>query len=251
MRDRFVGDIGEYLAGLRQARRTGDRVQDLVLADAEVTGDVLRFEDLHDAVFRTVDMTGVDLRGAKLIRWQTSDVNLTGADLSDADLTSAHLTGAPEVGWTNLTGANLARAWCVNVRLFKADLTGADLTEAYLMCAVLIGAVLRDATLVRTTLVHADLGDADLTGADLRGADLTGAVLPGAPAGTWSDLDGGRTNGFTLAAEDLRLSALSGVRWDESTNWPGSELRSRITAHSDHLPDGTFRVRPGTVGPGA
>ena len=72
--------------------------------------------NLRDAKLRGADLTDADLMGANLVGASLMDVNLTGAYLMFADLTGVYFMGA------NLTGAYLTRA----------NLTGANLTGAYL-----------------------------------------------------------------------------------------------------------------------
>ena len=87
-----------------------------------------------------------------------------GGDLSGVDLRRARLGGASLVG-AQLRGRDLRYAV-----LAKADLRRADLCDARLDEADLSGADLREADLRGASLL-----EADLSGADLRGADLGGA----------------------------------------------------------------------------
>jgi uncharacterized protein YjbI with pentapeptide repeats len=84
----------------------------------------------------------------------------------------------------NLFGYDLSRANLVRANLSKASLGRANLLKANLY----------KANLSEAMLWHADLGEADLSGTDLRGADLRGASL--------------------IKAD------LSGVLWDDKTEWP-------------------------------
>lgn len=87
-----------------------------------------------------------------------------GDDLSGVDLRRARLGGAA-LGGVRLRGRDLH-----HIVLAKADLHDADLCDARLDEADLSGADLRGADLRGASLL-----EADLSGADLRGADLTGA----------------------------------------------------------------------------
>ncbi len=86
------------------------------------------------------ELSGVDLRGAKLAR-----ANLVGVDLSEA----------------KLQGANLDSAL-----LIHCDLDDANLRDA----------ILKDASLYSSHLSGADLRGTDLRGANLTHANLTGAL---------------------------------------------------------------------------
>ncbi len=113
------------------------------------------------------------------------DVDLTGANLREARMTWTDLSGA------NLSGIDARRAKFLNARLIGARLDGANLTEADFTSANLSGASLKDALLRGTRLFGANLRGADFTGARLERADLLNADMSGA---TWID-------GKTVCAE--------------------------------------------------
>ncbi|WP_158599994.1 pentapeptide repeat-containing protein [Azospirillum cavernae] len=117
----------------------------------------LKREDKDNRI--KIDLSLVDLRGARL-RW----ANLSGADLWEANLYGADLSRV------NLSGADLRWASLGRANLSGASLSGADLSWASLSWASLHGA----------NLHGADLSGADLSGANLHGADLSGTVLYGA-----------------------------------------------------------------------
>ena len=151
-----------------------------------------------------------DLRRAKLMDCDLSDLSATGADLRKADLTRAKLRGA------DLRDADLRRA-----TLYRADLRGADLRRANLEGASLRHAELEGARLRRAQLAHSDLRYAELVGANLsearglsdaslQGADLTDAV--GLLGGEFAGMDLGGTRlpadiaGFTALEQIASLS---------------------------------------------
>ena len=113
--------------------------------------------------FDGLDLTNLDLQGARLRDGSFFRTDLSGSDLSETESLRAKFINA------TLTGATFERA-----RLYEADLTKADLSGA-----TLIGVDLR-----RARLYRANLRGANLTGAQLKGADLTRVDLSGA---TWSD----------------------------------------------------------------
>lgn len=84
-----------------------------------------------------IDLSGADLRHAKL-----SDVNLSEADLSDASLNRVNLKRAKLIN-VDLPGANL-----ISADLSRAGLSGADLTDVQIWEANLTNANLTDASLV-------------------------------------------------------------------------------------------------------
>lgn len=100
-------------------------------------------------------------------------------DLSKLDLTGINLRDA-RMRETNFSGVVLVRA-----NLVQCDLTMANLGEADLRTALLGGARLNSARLRKTALGHTklygtDLGTADLTGADFEAAHFQGVNLNGA-----------------------------------------------------------------------
>ncbi len=99
--------------------------------------------------------------------------NLSGANLKGAKLGSANLSSA-ELRYAELNGADLSGA-----DLRHANLNGADLRHADLSDADLSGVNLRHADLRGADLSYADLNGTDLRGADLSYADLNGADLSG------------------------------------------------------------------------
>jgi uncharacterized protein YjbI with pentapeptide repeats len=110
-----------------------------------LTGQDLRFSDLHDCFLEKAGLR---------------DVRLDYAGLSAANLRGARLTG------TSLIGADLR----------NADLTGAYLQGAHFNNAHLIEVHLDGAHLEHTDLTGADLTGADLTGTDLRNGKRTAMV---------------------------------------------------------------------------
>ena len=104
------------------------------------------------------DLTGINLHGQSVLKFQAAGANLTGADLADGSFIEADFRGA------DFTGAKMTK-FCAR----DADLSGAKLP----------GVKLAGGRLVRAKFAGADLTDADLTGADLTGADFTDANLAG------------------------------------------------------------------------
>lgn len=113
--------------------------------------------------FDGLDLTNLDLQGARLRGSSFFRTDLSGSDLSETESLRAKFINS------TLTGVTFEGA-----KLYEADLTKADLSSA-----TLIGVDLR-----RARLYRANLRGANLTGAQLKGADLTRVDLSGA---TWSD----------------------------------------------------------------
>jgi hypothetical protein len=102
--------------------------------------------------------------------FNSSKIDLNGANLSGANLRRAYLVSA------NLSEANLSGANFIGADL-EADLRGADLRGAHLSYGKLFDAILRGADLRGVDLVGSDLRGANLDRADLREANLGDAKL--------------------------------------------------------------------------
>jgi uncharacterized protein YjbI with pentapeptide repeats len=119
-------------------------------AASHLSPDVLR-----QMSFRWVDLSRLDLTGARLVGVDLRDTKLEDADLSQADLTGAKLNDASLRG-ANLEGSILRRAVLTGANLSGAKLTHADLTDA--------------------VVYPEEVRDLDLEGADLRGANIDRAM---------------------------------------------------------------------------
>ena len=117
----------------------------------------LRYSVLDGVDLSGMNLSHIDLHGAKLRGAIMRNTNLWHADLSKSDLRSADLR------YAILTTANL----------WHAELHSANLGNTILRGAHLEGADLRDAN-----LRGADLQDAHLNGANLQGADLDLDAVP-------------------------------------------------------------------------
>jgi uncharacterized protein YjbI with pentapeptide repeats len=120
------------------------------------------------------------------VNWQRCA--LDGLDLTELDLEGARVRAASflrsDLSGSNLTDAEGYQAKFITATAEKvtfdgAQLSQADFTKAKLTDSSFVGADLRNARLYR-----ADLTGADLTDAKLDGADITRAILDGA---TWTD----------------------------------------------------------------
>lgn len=107
-----------------------------------------------------------------------SNVDLSGARLRDGSFFRANLSG------TNLSNISAFKAKFVNAKMREAKLDGAKLTEADFTKADLTKASFQGADLRRARFYKAVLREADFSNALLRGADFTRADLTGA---IWTD----------------------------------------------------------------
>ncbi|MFC9399189.1 pentapeptide repeat-containing protein [Streptomyces sp. NPDC057027] len=155
-----------------------------------------------------VDLTGSDLREARLYKASFSRALLPGADLRRAHLAETVFVGAVLTGTdlrdANLRGADLsAPSFGSRDGLQRADLRRADLSDAKL-----VGTNLRNANLSKATAEEADFSGADLSGADLQGANLKNADLHGA----------------NLIGAKLRGANLTGAKLDDARLEPEPEV---------------------------
>lgn len=210
----------------------------------------LQFQDLSGLNLKGARLTEARLAGANLSHCVLEGVDLSradlfGADLEGADLSSANLTGA------DLRGANLHRAIMADVILRGADFRSGTLTDssgakrrdgaAVLTEARLERAILCAAKLTGCDLTGADLMDADLSGADLSkcvmlGVDLSGANLSGAQlAGTMVEAD------MLSRGRHLPDGALATLAEPARRRVPPPELTAMIDAHEAWIDSGGER----------
>jgi uncharacterized protein YjbI with pentapeptide repeats len=88
----------------------------------------------------TMNHSGIDVHGRRLVRAELRGKIFSNAVFDDADLTEADLRGA------DLSHASMKRTFLTGARLDGADLTGAALDGAYLIGAELPGSILEGTT---------------------------------------------------------------------------------------------------------
>jgi uncharacterized protein YjbI with pentapeptide repeats len=140
------------------------------LSEAHLEGTNLFAADLRGAI-----LEGTHLEGATLSAGKLDGAKLKGAHLEDVDLTFADLNYATLDGATFNKGSSLYAACFRHATFEGAHLEGVDLGGTRLRGARLQGSHLKGAS-----FVLARLGGADLTGVDLREEQLNGAFLEGA-----------------------------------------------------------------------
>jgi uncharacterized protein YjbI with pentapeptide repeats len=206
------------------------------LRGVDLSGAILRAADLSNADLSNAKLSKTNLNNAKLnkinpngpdlpktmvlaIRANLSgadlrEAKLCGLDLSTADLSGANLSGL-DLSRFDLSGASLSRANLNGANLHGANLQGADLSRAKL-CGLdfrefdFNGANLQGADLSGTNLSGLDLSRFDLSGANLQGADLSGTNLSGLDLSRF-DLSGANLSGTNLSGANLSGTNLSGA----------------------------------------
>jgi uncharacterized protein YjbI with pentapeptide repeats len=158
--------------------------------------------------FAGFNLSGVNLREARLSRVNMSGANLTGADLSGAELIGANLSDAI------LVGANLSSAQLVKADLYSADMEGANLRRANLTSANVElancrGVDFTGAAFKKTDVVNSDLSDCVCDGADFSRAIIFRAALLGASF-DGASFEGARLEGCAVAAADFTGADLYG-----------------------------------------
>ncbi len=159
---------------------------------------------------QTLDLRGIDIRGANLIKTNFQRAYLYEANLQMVDMDLAQLQ---------------------KVILVKANLLEAKLNAANLQAACIVQANLQGAILSNTNLQDADfslsnLQGVDLSGANLQGASLVKANLQGACLSK-ANLKGAFINGANLQrmsylndAENLEQDQIESAKGDRTTILP-------------------------------
>jgi uncharacterized protein YjbI with pentapeptide repeats len=181
----------------------------------------------------SLDLSGVDLRGAVLSGAHLEGAILGRVRLGGATLAVAHLEGA-YLGDADLSGTFLDRACLERCYLGNAHLSGASLWAANLQGASLYAADLRDA------IVHyADLRDTDLRSAHLDRADLSEVRLQGANL-TQASLRGAslyeaQLEGAVLSKADLLETDLRRTAFDNFSRLNGAHLDRAVIDQSSFI----------------
>lgn len=191
----LAGFVRERSPGFERPLPSGPQQAPISGADIQAAMRAIGRRDKREAqtTVHALDLSGVDLRGARLV----------GGNFSGIIFDDAHLEGA------DLSGANLVDSVAQRANFDGADLTGATLTDALLARACMRGAELRFAVLDRAKLRDADLRGANLFGAKLGKTDLWKANLSG--ASLWN---------ADLATADLTDAVLEDAQHNASTVWP-------------------------------
>jgi uncharacterized protein YjbI with pentapeptide repeats len=155
------------------------------------------------------NLAGAYLDGASWAEIQLFNVRLNDADLSGADLRDAKLDRAlaakANFGRAHLNNASLALFVGAETDFRGADLAGVRGGYADFQCAKFAGAKLDGAELSGARFVGADLSGASLRGATLNQADFRGAKLK------WVDFTGADLSKADLSDQILRDSCLTGA----------------------------------------
>ncbi|MFI0983600.1 pentapeptide repeat-containing protein [Streptomyces sp. NPDC021093] len=145
--------------------------------------------DLREAYIPHIGLRGPIASDGTTGSPQLAEANLSGAilrdaNLSGADLRKAHLVGT-ELDKADLTRADLSAAQLYQATLNDGQLDQAQLREASVVDASLVNASLQRADLRNADLRGADFTGANLAGTDLRGAylrDQPGRLVNGKPS---------------------------------------------------------------------
>jgi uncharacterized protein YjbI with pentapeptide repeats len=178
-----------------------------------------------DIVNQTLNLRGLNLKGAVFL-----DADFRKVDLSEAQLQGASLAGA------QLQGANLHGAQLQGATLDWASLQGADLNYAKLQGAKLDSANLQGAALSAAELQGASLKDVKLQGASLKDAKLQGADFKS------STLDGANMGGAEVWRANLDPASATAVSKDGMKDSPISKDEfAELQAITKEKPEGEER----------
>ncbi|BAY64444.1 pentapeptide repeat-containing protein [Calothrix brevissima NIES-22] len=154
------------------AKETHIQIQDnplsTIRADIQAALSILANRNTQqDREIEQLDLSHIDIRGAKLTGANFEMTNLYQTNLSGADLCSANLHGAiltaANLSGANLAGANLKEAILSAANLSGANLSGANLNQANLYLAKLDGVILKDTILNGANLREVKFSDVDIS----------------------------------------------------------------------------------------
>jgi uncharacterized protein YjbI with pentapeptide repeats len=160
----------------------------------DLVGATLTQADLSGPL-READLSGADLRGARL-----NGIDFDGAALAGADLARAEFDGA-----------KLIAAFAPRLSLGEASVNGSRLRASDLDQADFDRAAIGDTTLATSSLRRATFSDATFDHVDLAYARLAGAKLDGVEAASADP----RHGGSSLFLADLTNATLAGSHWDD------------------------------------
>lgn len=172
---------------------------------------------LESADLRGLDLSGLNLTGARLAGADLTGANLEktrlfGADLAGAQLHGVHAKGADFTG-ANLSGALLSEGLFDHAGFGSANLSGVVAHRASFRGAALSACSAREASFAASDLTEARCIDANFEGADFQTATLGEA-----------DLTGVRVAGATFRRARLKGAKLLGVMGYASADWIFVEL---------------------------
>ena len=235
-------------------RLDGADLSGVILRDQELCGLQMRGCSLVGADLSGADLSGADLSGARLDNTTLEGVNLIGAKLSDvsffgANLMNAHLQpGIPSCGdrWikTDLTGVNFSSALlggarltaelpppnseqstCDRAELVSPEFSGAYWTGVNLNHAHLIGLNLENITLSGVMMRRANLTEACLRNTNIILSDLSGVNLSNANLSQTRLID-------TILVADERVSE-DGEEQVTVANFSGANLHQATISGSN------------------
>ena len=228
------GERNEPVAGNQTSLELRSDVQDAI---DSISICRARQTELEVAAGFRLDLHGVNLRGAVLLKARfgnadLSKADLTGAELIDADLASANI-GHAILNDARLNGADLSSSIFNNAQMCRTQLPGANLVESDLSNAKIEGARVSEAKLSK-----ANLYKANLTGVFLQNSDLSEARLQCANL-TDASLYKANLAGATLSHANLTEADLSG------SNLLGSDLSDANVSNAKLSPLSVITPRVG------
>ena len=205
---------------------------------------------MFEARRHTLDLQGVNLRGADFVGGDFQNSRLTGSLLQGAKLNSTHMEGA-FLEHVHMEGADLTEVHFEVANLREAQLQGAGLWNADVKVAHLRGADLVGASLGWTQMIGAYLGETNMQGALLRAVNMKGALLIG------THLEGARIAGARMEGVFLDAAHMAGVIQLDATGLRGAAVKDMDFTYTPdiwvHVPlifgDGSVTL-PGGIRPG-
>lgn len=147
-----------------------------VLSSLNQSGTKSNLSEFPIELLANLCLAGIDMFGTDLSRLELTEINLYGAKLVKVNLQNSVLYKADMrrsyIASTNLQNAMLDSSDLTRTHLIGTDLTGAQLGGANLTQANLININLRNANLQNAVLIDAKLSEVNLQNADLRSAEF-------------------------------------------------------------------------------
>lgn len=170
--------LEEYATGRRdfsRCRLVGVTVTSEIIKDIDLTGADLRKaklpQDCEGASLAKVNLSKQTLLGINLKGANMAEACLEGATLQDTILENANLSKS------NCSQANFQRCNLAEVEFYQSNLDGCNLHNAYLEGANLSNAKMQSANLSWAFLRNCNLTKTNIKDCNMIGADLFGANL--------------------------------------------------------------------------
>lgn len=211
----------------------GEDLRNQNLSGYQLKNAKLKGANLRDTNFTNADLNSADLRNANLRGTNFANVNLTDVkfegclyddktkfpDSLDIDNETSHqIVPKADLSGRCLKFTDLSKAKLIQANLINANLEGSDLSNANLSQAEL-----KNTDFTGTKLSNANLSNSNLTNANLSGADLTEVNFNKA------NLEGTNFKGADLTGADFRYADnVTPEQIREAQNWGHAKYSKKL-----------------------